>query len=179
MYEINKISTDTAAIGADVGTLTIATDTCLATNRTAGYDLGQYVGERYYKSNDEVNSYLRLVDREHGSLVNDYDGLTERGSKFVELLSKSPTLQSVDCKAHNGNITIRYNGAPIAQTFRNMVSVFPATSQAPITQDERQFLVITDEQMEVAVKAIELIAQFRDTIALQERKLQEQLKAIR
>lgn len=125
----------------------------------------------------KARKYMQLIEHENGSLVDGNDRLTKRGQLLVDKVKESIVLGKVVSHVSNGSIAFRRGSLTIAQTYKNMISVFPHTQT--IEADEHSFLIVSPEHIDVAVKAMELVLNHWDNLNSLEVKLNEQLKAIR
>lgn len=170
---LNFIQTDHTgglAINADQG-LSVIGDTYEASRKYNLYD--RYDMDEMQKA----RKYMQLIEHENGSLVDGNDRLTKRGQLLVDKVKESIVLGNVVSHVANGSIAFRRDSLTIAQTYKNMISVFPHTQT--IASDEHSFLIVSPDHIDVAVKAMELVLNHWDNLNSLEVKLNEQLKAIR
>lgn len=170
---LNFIQTDHTgglAINADQG-ISVIGDTYEASRKYNLYD--RYDMDEMQKA----RKYMQLIEHENGSLVDGNDRLTKRGQLLVDKVKESIVLGNVVSHVANGSIAFRRGSLTIAQTYKNMISVFPHAQT--IAADEHSFLIVSPEHVDVAVKAMELVLNHWDNVNSLEVKLNEQLKAIR
>ena len=158
------------AINADQG-ISVIGDTYEASRKYSLYD--RYDMDEMQKA----RKYMQLIEHENGSLVDGNDRLTKRGQLLVDKVKESIVLGNVVSHVSNGSIAFRRDSLTIAQTYKNMISVFPHTQT--IEADEHSFLIVSPDHIDVAVKAMELVLNHWDNLNSLEVKLNEQLKAIR
>lgn len=170
---LNFIQTDHTgglAINADQG-ISVIGDTYEASQKYSLYE--RYESDEMQKA----RKYMQLIENENGSLVDANDRPTKRGQLLVDKVKKSTILSGVVGHVANGSISFRRGTLVIAQTYKNMISVFPHTQT--IASDEHSFLIVSPDHIDVAVKAMELVLNHWDNLNSLEVKLNEQLKAIR
>lgn len=171
--KLNFIQTDHTgglAINADQG-ISVIGDTCEASRKYTLYD--RYEMDEMQKA----RKYMQLIENENGSLVDGNDRLTKCGQFLVDKVKESLVLGEVVSHVANGSIAFRRDGLTIAQTYKNMITVFPHTQT--IASGEHSFLIVSPESIDDAVKAMELVLNHWDNLNSLEVKLNEQLKAIR
>lgn len=169
---LNFIQTD------HTGGLALNADSCVSVigDTTASQKYSLY--DRYDMDEmQKARKYMQLIEHENGSLVDGNDRLTKRGQLLVDKVKESIVLGNVVSHVANGSISFRRGSLTIAQTYKNMISVFPHTQTN--AADEHSFLIVSPEHIDVAVKAMELVLNHWDNVNSLEVKLNEQLKAIR